>query len=66
MARELKRTWSKNYDPFSKEDLQDELGDVLDCVFALANQYDINLEAEVKEKLVDKDSRREWKSANNG
>ena len=66
VARELKRTWSKNYDPFSKEDLQDELSDVLVCVLALANQYDINLEAALMEKLVDKDSRREWKSANNG
>ena len=63
VAAELKRTWSPNYEAFSKQDLKDELADVLVCLLALANQFEINLEEVLIEKLVDKDSRREWKSA---
>ncbi|MBN1218537.1 MAG: hypothetical protein JXM69_06405 [Anaerolineae bacterium] len=63
VARELKRTWSPNYDPFSKKDLEDELADVLVCLLALANQFEIDLEKVLLSKLVDKDSHREWKSA---
>lgn len=63
VARELKRTWSPNYEAFSKADLADELADVLVCLLALANQFDIDLEKVFIEKLVTKDSQREWKSA---
>lgn len=63
VATELKRTWSPNYEAFSKQDLEDELADVLVCLLALANQFEINLEEVLIEKFVDKDSRREWKSA---
>ena len=62
VARELKRTWSPNYDAFSKEDLEEEMADVLVCLLALANQFEINLEQALIDK-VDKDSQRDWKSA---
>ena len=63
VATELKRTWSPNYDGFSKDALADELADVLVCLLALANQFFINLEQALVNKLVTKDSQREWKSA---
>jgi NTP pyrophosphatase (non-canonical NTP hydrolase) len=63
VATELKRTWSPNYDDFTQEALADELADVLVCVLALANQFDIDLEQALVSKLVKKDSQREWKSA---
>jgi NTP pyrophosphatase (non-canonical NTP hydrolase) len=63
VARELKRTWSPNYETFSKADLEDELADVLVCLLALANQFEIDLEKVLVEKLVAKDGQREWESA---
>jgi len=63
VAKELKRTWSPNYDSFSKENLKEELADVLVCLLALANQFEINLEQALIDKLIAKDSQREWKSA---
>ena len=63
VARELKRTWSPNYQAFSKEDLEDEIADVLVCVLALANQFEIDVEKALTKKLLDKDGRRHWKSA---
>ena len=63
VAAELKRTWSPNYDAFSRADLEDELADVLVCLLALANQFEIDLEEVLLKKLVDKDSQRKWRSA---
>ena len=63
VAAELKRIWSPNYETFSKAELEDELADVLICLLALANQFQINLEEVLIEKLVNKDGQREWKSA---
>jgi len=63
VARELKRTWSPNYEAFSKQDLEDEIADVLVCLLALANQFEINVESALARKLLDKDSQRSWKSA---
>ena len=63
VATELKRTWSPNYAGFSQEALADELADVLVCLLALANQFEIDLEQTLVDKLVNKDSHREWKSA---
>ena len=63
VARELKRTWSPNYEAFSKRDLEDEIADVLVCLLALANQFGIDLEQALMEKLLHKDGRRNWKSA---
>jgi len=63
VARELKRTWSVNYAALAQEDLEDELADVLVCLLALANQFDVDLETVVLEKLVHKDGRRNGRSA---
>lgn len=63
VARELKRTWSLNYEAFSKQDLEDEIADVLVCVLALANQFEIDVEKALTKKLLDKDGQRHWKSA---
>jgi len=63
VAGELKRTWSPNYGAFSMEDLGHELADVLVCLPALANQFDIDVEAALREKLVHLDGKRTWKSA---
>jgi NTP pyrophosphatase (non-canonical NTP hydrolase) len=63
VAGELKRTWSPNYEAFSKKDLGDELADVLVCLLALANQFDIDIEEALREKLLYKDSQRTWKSS---
>ena len=63
VATELKRTWSPNYDGFSQDALADELADVLVCLLALVNQFEIDLEQALLDKLVNKDSQREWKSA---
>ena len=63
VVKELKRTWSPNYDAFSKQNLKEELADVLVCLLALANQFEINLEQALIDKLAAKDSQRDWKSA---
>ena len=63
VASELKRTWSPNYEAFSKEDLGHELADALVCLLALANQFDIDVEEALREKLVHRDGQRTWKSA---
>jgi NTP pyrophosphatase (non-canonical NTP hydrolase) len=63
IASELKRTWSSNYEAFSKDDLGDELADVLVCVLALANQFDINVEQVLEKKFLYKDGQRVWESA---
>jgi NTP pyrophosphatase (non-canonical NTP hydrolase) len=65
IACELKRTWSPNYAAFSKADLADELADVMVCVLALANRFEIDIGRALEEKLLHKDARRTWKSAGN-
>lgn len=66
VAAELKRTWSPNYKPFETADLQDELADLMVCTLALANQFDIDLEAALQEKLIGKDGKRQWKTSQRG
>ena len=63
VAGELKRTWSPNYESFSKENLGHELADALVCLLALANQFDIDAESALMQKLVHRDGQRTWKSA---
>ena len=63
VAAELKRTWSKNYDAFSQDRLEDEMADCFILLVALANSFDIDLEAVVQRKFFDKDGARSWKSA---
>ena len=62
VARELKRTWSVNYEPFSTGRLADELADVQTLVLAPSNAFGIDLEAACLAKLG-KDAQREWRSA---
>lgn len=63
VARELKKTWSKNYNRFCKEKLAEEMADVFVCLMALANQYEIDLDEAVQSKFILKDSLRQWQSA---
>ena len=63
IATELKKTWSSNYEAFSKQRLKDELADTLVLLLALASRYEIDLEEAVKAKFIAKDSQREWESA---
>ena len=62
VAGELKRVWSKNYEKFAVEDLEDELADVMVLLLALANQFDIDMETAVRSK-IGKDEGRNWVSA---
>ena len=63
IASQLKRTWSLNYESFSKEDLEEEMADVLVCVLALADRFEIDLERVLMAKFLHKDGQRRWKSA---
>jgi len=63
IAGELKRLWSKNYDPFDPHKLQEEIADVFVTLSALANVFDIDIEVAVREKFITKDHERQWKSA---
>jgi NTP pyrophosphatase (non-canonical NTP hydrolase) len=63
VARELKKTWSPNYDGFSADRLAPELADVIVLVCALAAEYDIDLESAVRRKFFDDDANREWRSS---
>ncbi len=62
VAGELKRIWSKNYEKFEIDALNDELADVLVLLLALANQFDIDMETAILQK-IDKDGDRNWVSS---
>ena len=63
IASELKRLWSKNYDEFRADRLQEEIADAFVILAALADQFDIDIEKAVEAKFFGKDAQREWKSA---
>ena len=63
IASEIKRLWSKNYDQFCADRLEEEIADAFVVLSALANQFDIDLENAIERKFFDKDAQREWKSA---
>lgn len=63
VAKELKKTWSVNYDGLEKDKLADELADVQVLLFALATNFDIDLKTAVEKKFIESDSKRVWKSA---
>ena len=63
IASEIKRLWSKNYDQFCANRLEEEIADAFVVLSALANQFDIDLENAIERKFFDKDAQREWKSA---
>ncbi len=63
VAAELKRTWSKNYDTFSRERLADELADSFVLIAALATAFDIDLNDALEKKFFEKDAQRAWRSS---
>ncbi|MEC9487938.1 MAG: MazG-like family protein [Halanaerobium sp.] len=62
ISAELKRLWSPNYTDFSRDDLRDEIADAQVCLFALANQFAISVNAAVEDKFFTRDAQRNWKS----
>lgn len=62
VAREVKKTWSPNYEPFDAQKLAPELADVFGLVAALASTFDIDLEAATRSKFFGLDQEREWRS----
>ena len=66
IASEIKRLWSKNYDPFCVDRLEAEIADTFVVLVALADQFDIDIEEAVERKFFDKDAQREWKSSQVG
>ena len=63
IASEIKRLWSKNYDHFCADRLEEEIADAFVVLAALANQFDIDMEEAIERKFFHKDAQREWKSA---
>ena len=63
IASELKRLWSKNYDEFRADRLQEEIADAFVILAALADQFDIDIEEAVEAKFFGKDAQREWRSS---
>lgn len=63
VARELKRTWSSNYDEFDVNRLAPELADVVVLVSALASEFEVDLETAIREKFFGNDATRPWPSA---
>ena len=63
IAAELKRLWSPNYSKFDTERMREEIADVFVTLAALANSFEIDIADAVREKFIEKDAGREWKSA---
>jgi len=63
VARELKTSWSANYDAFNPRRLGDELADMFVLLCALASEYDIDIEDHVRTKFFIADGERDWPSA---
>lgn len=63
VARELKRTWSPNYGALNVGCLAPELADTFVLLCALASEFDIDLETEIRRKFFGADVDREWRSA---
>ena len=61
---ELKKTWSPNYDAFDPYCLADELADSIVLLFALASEFDVDVESAIRAKFVESDAQRPWSSAN--
>ena len=63
VAKELKKTWSKNYGAFDRNMLADEIVDVQVCLVALANCYGIDITEEMAAKFLEKDKARNWNTS---
>lgn len=63
VARELKRTWSPNYEALDPQRLGTEIADTFVLLCALASEYEIDLEIQVRSKFFRTDAERDWPSA---
>lgn len=63
VARELKKTWSPNYDEFDPERLAPELADMFVLLSALASEVQVDLETAVRNKFFRADQDRDWPSS---
>ena len=63
VAREIKRTWSPNYDAFDPDRLAPELADTFVLLAALASEFKIDLGDAVQLKFFAADSQRQWPSS---
>ena len=63
ISAELKRLWSENYDPFSKDRVANEIADTFVLLSALASEFEIDLAEAVETKFFKADSNRKWASA---
>ena len=66
LAQLIKRTWSPNYATPANSEFAEECGDVLVILAAIAQAYDIDLEAAVAEKFFDRDELRTWATKRTG
>jgi len=64
ISAELKRLWSDNYPPFSKERIANEIADAFVLLSALASGFEVDLESAVDAKFFKADSQRKWATAN--
>ncbi len=63
IARELKRVWSPNYEGFDPSRLADEVADSIVLLFALASEFDVDVESAIRSKFIGRDGERRWPSA---
>ena len=63
VATELKKTWSKNFDDFEKQKLEEEIADCFVLLSALASEFDIDIKSAVERKFIEKDAKRKWATA---
>ena len=61
IARQLKRTWSPNYESYSPDAMAEELADVLFVLLGLSDVLNIDIGDALKRKTAS-DHKREWKS----
>lgn len=63
IAREVKKTWSPNYEAFEATRLAPELADAFVLIAALASEVGVDLAAGVEDKFFGNDAGRRWPSA---
>lgn len=60
IAREVKKSWSPNYEGFDADRLAPELADAFSLLSALASDAGIDLAAAVEQKFLVQDEARPW------
>jgi NTP pyrophosphatase (non-canonical NTP hydrolase) len=63
VARELKKTWSPNYDAFDVDRLAPELADTFVLLSALATEFGVDLDSSVRVQFFAVDAERSWRKA---